>query len=72
MDTQPEETANDTTTIQPLSHFTTFVFGATGTPNPAPTPVATNTTTKPPARTDLNDHPNLENTYANNRTTPSH
>eukprot|EP00957_Ditylum_brightwellii_P159398 12133617-Ditylum_brightwellii.AAC.1 len=64
MDTAPMEE----TTIQAMPDFTTFAFGAAGTPNPAPTPPNIATTTTPPDRTDLNDHLCPENTYDNNRT----
>eukprot|EP00957_Ditylum_brightwellii_P154823 11783422-Ditylum_brightwellii.AAC.1 len=46
--------------------FTAFVFG-TNTPNPVVLPPPP----PQPATTDLNDHPRPENTYVNNRTTPS-
>eukprot|EP00957_Ditylum_brightwellii_P170093 12947187-Ditylum_brightwellii.AAC.1 len=70
MEEEPEE---ETATAQPLPDFTTFVFGEAGTSTTAPAPVVTNdNTTTTPARTNLNNYPRTENTYVNNRTTPSH
>eukprot|EP00957_Ditylum_brightwellii_P130975 9990395-Ditylum_brightwellii.AAC.1 len=50
--------------------FTAFVFGATNTGN-TPNPVVSPPPPPLAATTDLNDQPRLENTYVNNRTTPS-
>eukprot|EP00957_Ditylum_brightwellii_P077121 5861326-Ditylum_brightwellii.AAC.1 len=47
--------------------FIAFAFG-TNTPNPVVPPPPP---PSQPATTDLNDHPRLDNTYVNNRTTPS-
>eukprot|EP00957_Ditylum_brightwellii_P173557 13214318-Ditylum_brightwellii.AAC.1 len=66
--TQPEENS-DTTTAQSLPDFTNFAFGAAVMPNNPTATVAL--ATPPPARTLLNNYHHLENTYVNDRTTPS-
>eukprot|EP00957_Ditylum_brightwellii_P043557 3302558-Ditylum_brightwellii.AAC.1 len=66
--TQPEGNA-DTTTAQFLPDFNSFAFGTAVTPNKLTTTIAP--TTPLPTRTLLNKYPCPENTYVNNRTTPS-
>eukprot|EP00957_Ditylum_brightwellii_P156202 11889224-Ditylum_brightwellii.AAC.1 len=66
--TQPEENA-DTTTAQSLPDFTNFAFSAAVMPNNPTVTVAT--TTPPLVRTLLNNYLSPDNTYVNDRTTPS-